>query len=140
MTALATPYRAGGRDLEGWDCMGCAMWAARTAFGAELPDALGLYAPTDIAAGHVIEGLIAERMAPYAQGPASLDYPVLIFRLFGVSSHLGVAISPTHFLHAIDGADGAGACRMIAGGGTYLERYDSGPWARRIAHACRARP
>ncbi|BCW88056.1 hypothetical protein sos41_11940 [Alphaproteobacteria bacterium SO-S41] len=128
---LRVPFLKKGRDLDGWDCGGCALWLTRTAFGVGLPDFLDGYDGTD--------RVHAPAMAATIQAHIDLFEPCapqagawLLFRSFGVACHIGWALDATTMVHADDAGVAQGRFSAVAGGGTYCERFDQGKWKSRL--------
>ena len=114
---VGIPYKEKGRDLTGLDCWGLLRLVYSEEFKINLPSFVTEYTENDTVR---IEELIAQ----YKEGWEKLDSPqegcVVLFRILGTESHVGVAISPTHFLHARDGQASA------------IESFESRAWSNRI--------
>jgi len=131
---LRVPFVAKGRGTDGWDCVGCALFVTRTAFGVRLPDWLDGYDGTDRAAAGEMAAAIGrgmERFVPCAPRAGAW----LLFQRFGVPVHIGVALDRVTMIHADDAGAAIGRARVVSGGGTYTARFDADPWARRLVGA-----
>jgi hypothetical protein len=114
---IGIPFKYKGRTEEGLDCWGLARLIYKNEYNITLPSFSSDYEDSDI---NRIEELIAQ----YKEGWEAVDAPsegtAVLFRVMGHESHIGVAVSPTHFVHAREGYDSA------------IEAFDSPYWKRRI--------
>jgi len=114
---VGIPYKEKGRDLNGIDCWGLLRLVYSEEFNIELPSFVADYIENDTQS-------IQELIAQYKEGWEPVDKPVpgclVLFRVLGTESHVGIAVSTTHFLHARQGQDSA------------VESFDSRAWANRI--------
>lgn len=114
---VGIPYKQKGRDLNGIDCWGLLRLVYSEEFKINLPSFVTDYTEDDTMR---IQDLIAQ----YKEGWEQLDKPepgcLVLFRVFGTESHVGIAVSETHFLHARDGQSSA------------VESFDSSAWNKRI--------
>lgn len=131
---LRVPFKAKGRDLAGWDCVGCALHVTRTAFGVELPDWLDGYDGTDRADADAMSAAIGRGMDRFVPS-APVAGAWLLFKRFGVPLHIGVAINDVAMIHADDAGMARGRFAMVGGGGTYITRFDLDPWPTRLVGA-----
>jgi hypothetical protein len=114
---IGIPFKYKGRTEEGLDCWGLARLIYKNEYNITLPSFSTEYEDSDV---NRIEELIAQ----YKEGWESVDAPTegtaVLFRVMGHESHIGVAVSPTHFIHAREGYDSA------------IESFESPYWKRRI--------
>ena len=114
---VGIPYKEKGRDLNGIDCWGLLRLVYSEEFNIDLPSFVSEYIENDAAS-------IQELVAQCKEGWELVDAPVpgclVLFRVLGTESHVGVAVSDTQFLHARQGQDSA------------VESFDSRAWANRI--------
>jgi len=93
---LNIPFKAGGRDLTGLDCWGLTRLIYKEEFNIELPSFAGEYDVDD-------PKLLHEIIAQHKEGWEKLLSPepgcVVLFRMFGTESHIGVVVNDTQFLH-----------------------------------------
>jgi len=114
---IGIPFLDKGRDTDGIDCWGLVRLVYKQEYNIDLPNFSTDYEADD-----------AERMkdllAQYKEGWEKLDAPtegcIVLFNILGVESHMGIAVSSTHFLHARDRYDSA------------IESFDSVGWRNRI--------
>lgn len=114
---IGIPFLDKGRDTNGIDCWGLVRLVYKQEYNIDLPSFSSDYEADD-----------TERMrdlvAQYKEGWEKIDEPVegciVLFNIFGVESHLGIAVSTTHFLHARDKYTSA------------IESFESIAWRNRI--------
>lgn len=129
---LRVKFLSKGRGLAGWDCVGLCLHmtqtygdaGVRTAFaGVDFLDAYGGTARAD---APEMEAAISARLSQFA--PCAPQRGAwLLFKVFGVTAHVGWALNAGLMLHADDAPGGRGA--------TYCERFDQGAWKRRLVGA-----
>lgn len=111
------PFIDGGRSLEGADCWGLARLIYKEEFNIELPSFSGEY---DINNPKLLQEMIVQ----HKEGWQQLDTPeegcIVVFRMFGAESHIGVAINATQFVHAREKYASA------------VENFSSVEWKNRI--------
>lgn len=114
---IGIPYKQKGRDFDGIDCWGLVRLIYKQEYDISLPSFVNDYAEQDTLR---IQDLIAQ----YKEGWTKLDSPeegcVVVFRILGTESHVGVAISATHFVHAKENY------------ASTVEAFDSTAWKNRI--------
>jgi sulfur carrier protein ThiS len=114
---VGIPFKYKGRTKDGLDCWGLARLIYKNEYDITLPSLSTEYEDNDIAR-------ITDLIAQYKEGWESVSTPsegdVVLFRIMGSISHIGVAISSTHFIHAREGFDSA------------VEAFESPYWKRRI--------
>ena len=114
---IGIPFLDKGRDINGIDCWGLVRLVYKQEYSIDLPNFSTNYEAED-----------AERMsdllAQYKEGWEKIDAPtegcIVLFNILGVESHMGIAVSSTHFLHARDRRDSA------------IESFESVAWRNRI--------
>lgn len=113
---VGIPYVEKGRDETGLDCYGLVRLIYKNEMQIDLPSFSAEYTQTDTAR---IEELIAQ----YKEGWQEVQEPavgaIVLFKVFGNESHVGVVVSPTHFIHVRENQD------------TVIESLSSTSWARR---------
>jgi len=111
------PFKDGGRDINGCDCWGLVRLVYQQEFSIDLPSFSGEYDVND-------PKLLHEKIAQHKEGWEVLGEPepgcVVLFRMFGSESHIGVAVSSTQFLHAREKYASA------------IENFSSTEWKNRI--------
>ena len=114
---IGIPYTEKGRDFNGVDCWGLLRLVYKEEFAIDLPSFVSDYEQSDTLR---IQDLIAQ----YKEGWEQLDVPesgsAVLFRILGTESHVGVAISETHFVHAREGQS------------VTVESFSSPGWKNRI--------
>lgn len=115
---VGIPYKDNGRDLDGMDCWGLARHVYNKEFNISLPSFSEDYSGND-------RKRIAELIAQYKEGwtettaePQSGD--IVLFRMLGLQSHVGIVTEYPYFLHAREGYDSS------------IERLDSTMWEKRV--------
>ena len=120
---ITIPYKKMGRDKDGLDCWGLVRMIYKDQFDIELPSYVDQYSADDT------HDNLAELIAISKESWTKTDNPVvgdvLLLRAEGSISHVGVVISPTHFIHVIEDINVA------------IERYDQGKWKNRLEGAYR---
>ena len=115
---IGIPYKANGRDNTGLDCWGLARLIYSEQFNITLPSFSTDYDISD-------DARITELIAQYHEGWKKLDTPqegsLVLFKVLGAETHIGIAISDSQFIHVREGSDVA------------VERFDSVKWAKRIS-------
>jgi len=111
------PYQEKGRDHSGVDCWGLVRLVYDEQFNVKLPSFSSEYHENDTLR-------IQELFAQYKEGWEVVTEPsegiVVLFRVRGTESHIGIAVSPTQFLHAREGYSSA------------IENFSSIQWKNRI--------
>jgi len=114
---IGIPYKDYGRDETGIDCWGLVCLVYKQEFNIELPTFDSSYHVDDRKQLHQ---LIAQHRESWTQLDAPKPGCVVLFKILGSESHVGIAISATQFLHARDGYDAS------------VESFDSTNWRSRI--------
>lgn len=114
---VGIPYAEKGRDITGLDCYGLVRLIYKNEYKIDLPSFSAEYTADD---NNRIQDLIAQ----YKEGWESTDTPsagdIVLFRIMGVESHVGLVISPTHFIHVRENQDSA------------IESLSAHKWSKRI--------
>ena len=114
---VGIPFLDKGRDTNGIDCWGLARLVYKQEYSIDLPSFSTDYEADDTER-------MKDLLAQYKEGWEKIDTPtegcIVLFNILGVESHMGIAISSTHFLHARDRYDSA------------IESFDSVGWKNRI--------
>ena len=114
---IGIPFLDKGRDIDGIDCWGLVRLVYKQEYNIDLPSFSTDYEADDTER-------MKDLLAQYKEGWEKIDTPtegcIVLFNILGVESHMGIAISSTHFLHARDRYDSA------------IESFDSVGWKNRI--------
>ncbi len=114
---IGIPFLYKGRDIDGIDCWGLARLIYKQEYSIDLPSFSSDYESEDTLR---MQDLIAQ----YQEGWEQIDSPtegcLVLFKIMGVESHIGIAVSETHFIHCREGMDSA------------IESFDSFKWNKRI--------
>lgn len=115
---IGIPFARHGRTHTGVDCWGLVRLIYADQFGIHLPDYSAEYDnPRDAAEVGAVIAAEKDIMWPVDQ-PAFGD--VVLIRLDGWPSHVGLVVAPGHMLHVTEGAS------------TAYESYDSIKYGRRV--------
>lgn len=115
---IGIPFKDKGRDINGIDCWGLARLVYKQEYNIDLPSFSSDYEAND---NLRMQDLIAQ----YKEGWEKIETPIegclVLFNIMGSETHIGVAVSDTHFIHTRDGMDSA------------IESFDSFKWNKRIS-------
>jgi sulfur carrier protein ThiS len=114
---IGIPYAEKGRDETGLDCYGLVRLIYKNELNINLPSFTAEYTETDTAR---IEELIAQYKEGWEETKEPVVGSIILFRVFGSESHVGVVISPTHFIHVRENQS------------SVIESLTSTSWVRRI--------
>lgn len=115
---VGIPYKSNGRNLEGVDCWGLARYVYNKEFNISLPSFSFSYDGGD-------RERIQELIAQYREGWEEITESyksgdLVIFRMLGYESHVGIITEYPYFLHAKEKADSS------------IERLDGAHWKNRV--------
>jgi len=114
---IGIPFLDKGRDTNGIDCWGLVRLVYKQEYNIDLPNFSTNYEADDAEQ-------MRDLLAQYKEGWEKIDTPtegcIVLFNILGVESHMGIAVSSTHFLHARDRYDSA------------IESFESVGWKNRI--------
>jgi hypothetical protein len=114
---IGIPFLDKGRDINGIDCWGLVRLVYKQEYNIDLPNFSTNYEADDTEQ-------MKDLLAQYKEGWEKVDSPtegcIVLFNILGVESHMGIAVSSTHFLHARDRRDSA------------IESFESVGWKNRI--------
>jgi hypothetical protein len=114
---IGIPFLDKGRDINGIDCWGLVRLVYKQEYNIDLPNFSTDYEADDTER-------MKDLLAQYKEGWEKIDTPqegcIVLFSILGIESHMGIAVSSTHFLHARDRYDSA------------IESFDSVGWKNRI--------
>ena len=115
---LALPYLANGRTRAGLDCWGLVRLVHAEVFAHELPS---LAADYEISDRQRVADLIAARREGWELTKAPRSGDVVLLRVDGSDSHMGIITRPGYFLHVREEQD------------SVIERLDSTTWKHRVS-------
>lgn len=99
---IGIPFKANGRTEEGLDCWGLTRLIYSREYSIQLPSFSGDYVIED-------DQRIQELISQYKEGWESKDPPsegdIVLFRILGELTHIGVMISTTQFIHVREGSN-----------------------------------
>ena len=114
---IGLKYKEKGRDFDGVDCWGLARLFYKNELNIDLPSFSSEYTQTDV---QRIEELIAQ----YKEGWEQIEQPeegsIVLFRVLGSESHVGIIVNNEQFLHVRENQDSA------------IENFSSPFWKKRI--------
>lgn len=114
---IGIPYADKGRDVTGIDCWGLVRLVYKDELNIDLPSFVAEYTSED-------DERIEELFAQYKEGWESVDKPnvgdVVVFRMLGYESHIGVVVNDKQFLHVRENQD------------SVIESLDNPKWVKRI--------
>jgi len=114
---IGIPYTEKGRDESGVDCYGLVRLIYKNELQIILPSFSAEYTQTDTTR---IEELIAQYKEGWESTEQAQTGDLVVFRIMGIESHIGLMINPTHFIHAREGKDSA------------IESIEAHKWHKRI--------
>ena len=114
---IGIPYKANGRDKDGLDCWGLVRLIYKEQYNTDLPSFSTEYHIDDNAR---IKELITQYREGWVQKEKVQEGDLVLFRVLGEETHVGVAVSETHFIHVREGKD------------TAIESFSNLKWAKRV--------
>jgi cell wall-associated NlpC family hydrolase len=119
---VGIPWLPGGRTRDGCDCWGLVTQVYADVAGVALDPLNGLYVTAeereDIA--RIVDGQCAHGPWVKVDAGDECDLDVLLFRCFGLQSHVGVVCGRGLMLHATAGKESS------------VERWTDGRWIERL--------
>lgn len=119
---IGLPYKSHGRSLDGLDCFGILQLFYKDQFGIDVDGAGFTYARADISE-QVERDVRHEESKEFwtiVEGdPKFAD--IVLFRVRGFVSHVGIVLEDNNFLHSFPGRD------------SVIESLDAISWKKRIA-------
>lgn len=115
---VGIPYRDKGRDTSGIDCYGLARLVYKEELGIDLPSFDDEYLAHDQNSQSELTARYKEQWIPVEE-PKEAD--LVVFKIAGFESHIGIVVNDKQFLHARSGQDSA------------IETFDSFKWKNRVA-------
>lgn len=124
---VGLPFLERGRTREGLDCWGLVRLVLSDQYGIEVPSYLDRYEVST--QSDILGPLIEEERQGWDDVPlgAAREGDVLILRVRGRGSHVGVVLGGGKMLHVEEGI------------GVVVEGYEGPMWGRRVLGAVRAR-
>ncbi|WP_201353815.1 C40 family peptidase [Hydrogenimonas urashimensis] len=119
---IGVPFRAHGRDMEGFDCIGLVLHVLEHEYGQSVPDMWRYDDPNsiEVAQTFMVEVVAAGTQISKWKPCAPKAGAVVLFRIRGIIRHIGVMIDDRRFLHTMENV------------ATCVESIDSPAWAKRI--------
>ena len=115
---IGIPYRDKGRDTSGIDCYGLARLVYKEELGIDLPSFDDEYLAHDQNSQSELTARYKEQWQPV---DSAQEGDLVVFKIAGFESHIGIAINDKQFLHARSGQDAA------------VESFDSYNWKNRVS-------
>ena len=114
---IGIPFLEKGRDQSGVDCWGLVRLIYKQEYDITLPSFVGDYELSD-------DARIGELFVQYKEGWELLETPktgcVVLFRMFGTESHIGVVVDNSRFIHVREGRD------------SVIESLENAKWFKRV--------
>lgn len=117
---IGIPYKDKGRDEAGLDCWGLVALVYKNEFGIELPSFTDTYSSADDSDS--VEYAISHNKDSWQAVEVGTIGSVVLFRVLGTLSHVGIYIGNNQFIHA-----------RSEGIEVVIENLDSGSWKHRFA-------
>ena len=117
---VGIPFKDHGRGPDGVDCWGLVRMVYRNHLDVDLPEYAGDYVSAHEA--REVAALVAGERLGWTPVPIGRERPmdVVLLRVMGHPTHVGVVVEPGVFLHCLRGMD------------TVLESYRSAAWRKRL--------
>lgn len=100
---IGIPYRIGARGPDAVDCAGLVFKFYREQLGIELPQFFYGEEITREEMADIAEGSMKSGQWQKVNAPVFGD--VLVFRMFGQPTHVGIYVGGDDFLHSVEGKD-----------------------------------
>jgi len=114
---IGIPYKAGGRDRSGIDCWGLARLIYQEQYRINLPSFSTEYTENDTERK---EELLAQYREGWTQVDQVKEGDLVLFRVLGSESHIGIALDSQSFIHARRRSN------------TCVDKFESPRWKNRI--------
>ena len=121
---IGLPYKTHGRTREGLDCWGLVRLVHDEVFATKLPSFVDQYEDEN----HSIEEAVARNREGWQKTDDHQPGDVVLFRVMGTLSHVGIITEQGKFLHVMDGRTAS------------IERLTSPEWEKRIEGVYRYTP
>lgn len=115
---IGLPYKDGGRDTNGLDCWGLVRLVYKQEYNIDLPSFVESYSTAKDS--DKVHELIARHKESWEKLGAPEEGSVVLLRILGSETHVGVYLGGNQFLHIREGVDAA------------VESIDSAAWNRRV--------
>ena len=115
---IGIPFEDRGRTINGVDCWGLVRLIYKNEFNITLPSFAEDYSNTDET--NKLEELISIHKEGWTQTTAPKSGAVVLFKLLGSESHVGVVVNERQFIHVSEGST------------SVIESFDSILWKKRI--------
>lgn len=115
---VGIPYKSNGRDTSGLDCWGLVCLIYKQEYHIELPSFSEQYANVHDALR--IQELFAIQRESWQLLDKHEPGSVILFRILGEETHVGVVVDDTRFIHVREGSD------------CVVDTFTSGKWANRV--------
>lgn len=122
---IGIPYKAGGRDRTGCDCWGLVYLVLKEQFGKTIPIFDGLKGPTPEESTLLFD--INRPLVDAYMPDIPKEGDIVLLRILGKPSHVGVYLGHGLMLHTMIGHDSA------------VDRVDGPRWAKKIEGFYRVR-
>jgi len=116
---VGIPYKDKGRDSTGVDCWGLVRLIYNEQYGTQLPS-FSEYYESGVTLG--IQETIAQQKENWYRVESPEPGDVILFKVLGHESHLGLYVGANYFIHAMEGVD-----QVV------IQKLNSAEWNRRIA-------
>ena len=115
---IGIPFKEKGRDRSGADCWGLVRLIYKEQYNIDLPSFVNEYPSVDDR--DRIHELIAQYKEAWNPVTGPSEGSVVLFRILGSETHIGVALNEQEFVHVREGSD------------SVIERFDSAVWKNRL--------
>jgi cell wall-associated NlpC family hydrolase len=116
---IGIPFKDKGRDKDGADCYGLVRLIYKNELNIDLPDLIEAYESANDR--EALEGVIdAESKTRWKETTKPKEFDVIVLKMCGAPSHLGVVIKNNYMIHCHKGSD------------TAIEQFNGMKWEKRI--------